>query len=198
MVSIVQICNVALSRIGQNQPIDSLDEDSKAAELCALHYPLCVQQVLADGDWPFAEARVVLADIGSPPTNWEYRYAYPSDCLKARRIAVPGLEIVPLQQRIPFKVVNNVTGKAIVANWPEAELIYTADVTDSSLFPALFVSALAWRLAAELAIGLQARAENFQAAMRNYTAEVSNAQAVAYEEGEEGDMPDSEFIRARG
>jgi hypothetical protein len=198
MASIVQICNVALSRIGQSQRINALDEGSLASELCDLHYPLCVQQVLADGDWPFAEARVVLADIGTPPTNWEYRYAYPSDCLKARRIAVPGMEIVPLKQRIPFKVINAVTGKAIVANWPEAELVYTADVTDTSLFPALFVSALAWRLAAELAIGLQARAENFSAAMGNYEREISKAQAVAYEEGEEGEMPDSEFIRARG
>ena len=198
MASIVQICNIALSRIGQSQSIDSLTESSLAAGLCALHYPACVQQVLADGDWAFAESRVVLADIGSPPTNWEYRYAYPNDCLKARRIAVPGMEIVPLAQRIPFKVVYSGSGKAIVANWPEAELIYTADVTDTSLFTPLFTSALAWRLAAELAMGMQARPENYQAAMRNYQMEVSNAQAVSYEESEEGDMPDSEFIRARG
>ena len=198
MASIVQICNIALSRIGQNQGIDSLDESSVAASLCSLHYPVCVQQVLADGDWPFAEARVVLASSGTPPTNWEYIYAYPNDCLKARRIAVPGMEVVPLQQRIPFKVINTGASKAIVANWPEAELVYTADVTDTSLFPALFVSALAWRLAAELAMGLQARPENYKAALNNYRAEISNAQAVAYEESEEGEMPDSEFIRARG
>ena len=198
MASIVQICNVALSRIGNNQFIDSIDEDSKQAELCALHYPMSVQQVLADGDWAFAEGRVVLALSGTPPTNWEYRYAYPNDCLKARRIAVPGMEIVPLAQRITFKVINSGSGKAIVTNWPEAELIYTLDVTDTTLFPPLFVSALAWRLAAELAMGLQARPENYQAAIRNYEAEVSRAQAVSYEESEEGEMPDSEFIRARG
>lgn len=52
MASVVQICNMALTRIGQNQFIDSIDEQSKAAELCALHYEQCRDQVLQDFPGP--------------------------------------------------------------------------------------------------------------------------------------------------
>ena len=90
MASVVQICNIALTRIGQSKLIDSLAERSVAAEMCTLHYEACRDEVLRDFDWPFAEARVALAGIGQPPSNWTFRYRLPDNCLKARSIAVPG------------------------------------------------------------------------------------------------------------
>lgn len=197
MASVVQICNIALSRIGQSSRIDSLSEQSLAAELCTLHYDECRKQVLRDFDWPFAEARVYLADIGSPPQNWAYRYRYPTDCLKARWITVPGMEKPPADLRPPFKVIHASGGRAIATNQPEAELVYTVDVEDTTYFDPLFTSALAWRLGAELSMGLQARPENYQAANQNYQLELSRAQAVAFEEGEQGPDPESEFVSVR-
>lgn len=197
MASVVQICNIALSRIGQSARIDSLEEQSLAAELCTLHYDECRKQVLRDFPWPFAEARVVLADIGSPPTNWLFRYRYPTDCLEARRITVPGNETPQADQRITFAVAYASGGRSIVSNQPQAELSYTVDVQDTTYFDPLFVSALAWKLAAELAMGLQARPENYQAASQNYAIEISKAQAAALEEGEGGVKPDSEFVTVR-
>ncbi|MEW6310781.1 hypothetical protein AUR59_020105 [Stutzerimonas balearica] len=197
MASVVQICNMALTRIGQNQFIDSIDEQSKAAELCALHYEQCRDEVLQAFPWPFAEARVALADIGSPPQNWAFRYRYPVNCLQARRISVPGLEMPTAEQRVPFKVVNAAGGRAILSNQEQAELVYTVRVEDTTYFPQMFVNALAWRLAAELAMGLQARPENYSSAMQNYQMTISQAQALAFEESEEGPVPESEFIQAR-
>lgn len=197
MASVVQICNMALTRIGQNQFIDSIDEQSKAAELCALHYELCRDEVLQAFPWPFAEARVFLADIGSPAQTWQFRYRYPVDCLEARYISVPGIEKPRAEQRIPFKVVNAAGGRAILSNQEQAELVYTVRVEDTTYFPPMFVSALAWRLAAELAMGLQARPENYASALQNYQLTLSQAQALAFEESEEGPAPDSEFIQAR-
>lgn len=197
MASQLQIWNIALSRTGQSARIENINERSVAAELCDLHYQACLEAVLADGDWPFAEARVYLADIGSPPTNWAYRYRYPVDCLKAKRLAVPGMEVVPADQRIPFKVINAEGGRAIITNQQTAELIYTVRIEDTTYFPPRFVSALAWRLCAELALGLQARPEAYRAALNNYELEISQAQATAYEESEEGPAPMCEFIGAR-
>lgn len=197
MASVVQICNMALTRIGQNQFIDSIDEQSKAAELCALHYELCRDEVLHAFPWPFAEARVFLADIGSPAQTWQFRYRYPVDCLEARHTSVPGIEKPRAEQRIPFKVVNAAGGRAILSNQEQAELVYTVRVEDTTYFPPMFVSALAWRLAAELAMGLQARPENYASALQNYQLTLSQAQALAFEESEEGPVPDSEFIQAR-
>lgn len=198
MASVVQICNIALSRIGQNDPILSLTEQSKAAELCSLHYDACRDEVLRDFDWPFAEARVYLADIGTPPMNWAYRYRYPNDCLKARRITVPGTENPVADLRIPFQVMHATGGKAIVTNQAQAELVYTVKVEDTTYFDPLFVSALGWRLASELAIGLQVRPENFRAADQQYQYAISKAHAVALSEQQRMPLPDSEFISVRG
>lgn len=197
MASVVQICNMALTRIGQSQTIDSIDEQSLAAELCSLHYEDARDAVLRDFDWPFAEARVYLADIGSPPTNWCYRYRYPTDCLKARRIAIPGNENPTADERIPFKIIHADGGRAIVTNQPQAELVYTVKVEDTTYFDPLFVSSLAWRLASEIAMGLQARPENFSAAQQQYLFSLGQAQAVALAEEQRMPLPESEFITVR-
>lgn len=197
MASVVQICNLALSRIGQSQVIDALNEQSLAAELCSLHYEAARDAVLRDFDWPFAEARVYLADIGNPPLNWRYRYRYPFDCIKARRITIPGNKNPTADQRIPFDVIHAAGGRAIVTDQEQAELAYTVKVIDTTYFDPLFVSALAWRLASELAIGLQVRPENFNAAQEQYLFALGQAQAVSLAEAQQGPLPDSEFMTAR-
>jgi hypothetical protein len=197
MSSIVQICNMALTRIGQSQLIDSISEQSKAAELCALHYETCRDQVLQDFPWSFAEARVYLADIGAPPMNWAYRYRYPADCLQARYLAIPGQPMPSADYRVPFQVIHAQGGRAIVSNAAEAELVYTVRLDDTTYFTPAFTDALSWRLAAELAIGLTAKPDGYAAAYRNYQIAISKAQALAFEEGEQGSDPVNEFVRAR-
>lgn len=197
MASVVQICNMALTRIGQSQGINSIDEQSLAAELCSLHYEDTRDAVLREFDWPFAEARVYLADIGLPPVNWCYRYRYPTDCIKARRIAILGNENPRADERIPYQIIHADGGRAIITNQPQAELVYTARVEDTTYFDPLFVSALAWKLAAELAMGLQARPENYQAAQQQYLLTLSQAAAVSLAEAQAMPLPESEFISVR-
>ena len=86
MPSDVEICNIALSRVAHSQPIASLTEKSKAAELCRMFYGPMRELVLRAFPWPFAESLVALADIGTPAPGWAYRYRYPSECLKVRNI----------------------------------------------------------------------------------------------------------------
>ena len=197
MASVVQICNAALTRIGQSKLIDSLAERSVAGEMCTLHYEACRDEVLRDFDWPFAETRVVLASIGTPPGNWAYLYRMPTDCLKARFIAVPGTEYPTSEQRIPFKTVYASGGQAIATIQPDAELVYTVKVDDASYYDPLFSSALSWRLAAELAMPMTAKPENYQAALQNYMMAVSRAQAVAFNENQDEPEHASEYERGR-
>ena len=198
MASIVQICNIALSRTGQSQRIDSLTERSLAAEVCALHYDNCRDLALSEFDWPFAETRVALADIGRPTGAWQYRYRYPTDCLKARYIAVPGAEVVPFISRITFKVASDSGGSAILTNQLDAELVYTASIEDSSRYSPAFVSALAWLLCAEIAAPMKASPQVYASAFQAYRMTVGQAAALAFDESEEGEMPTSEFQRVRG
>ncbi|MNE71652.1 hypothetical protein D3C80_1675460 [compost metagenome] len=71
-------------------------------------------------------------------------------------------------------------------------------MTDTNLFGALFTGALAWRLAAELAMGLTTRADNYQAAMGNYVQTLSIAESASLSESQDDPEPESEFITGRG
>lgn len=197
MPSVVQICNIALTRIGQSQLIDSLSEQSIAAQLCVLHYEACRDELLRDFPWPFAVRRVTLADLGTPPDGWSYRYRYPVDCIRALRVSTPGIRQPTHAQRVPFEVVHAEGGRALLCDQSPAELVYVGRVEDTTYFDPLFVSALAWRLAAELAMGLQASAANYQAAFQQYRLTIDMARVNAFEESEEGVPPESEFITGR-
>jgi hypothetical protein len=80
MASVINICNIALARIGNSRTINSLTEKTKEAYTCNLFYESMRDAVLADNDWNFAMSRVVLADLGDPAPGWLFRYQYPTDC----------------------------------------------------------------------------------------------------------------------
>ena len=60
MASVIDICNKALDKLGQN-PIISLTDGNKAANLCTRNWPLVRDQVLREHPWNFAMKRAILA-----------------------------------------------------------------------------------------------------------------------------------------
>ena len=91
MASVIEICNRALSNIGNSRSINSLNEASKEADQCSLHFDACRDAALADFDWNFATKRLALADTNNPPPDWQYAYQYPTDCVRITEIMVPGI-----------------------------------------------------------------------------------------------------------
>jgi hypothetical protein len=151
-MSAVQICNLALSSLGSKSTISSLEENSIEARVCKLHYDISRDKVLEDYEWRFASKDVALAVIGTAPCDWLYQYAYPSDCLKARRI----VSLVRTDIEIPFdiKLGEDNVSKVIVTDTESAILRYTAAAIETTLFSATFKQALAFRLALDIAIPL--------------------------------------------
>ncbi len=84
-MNITDICNLALNHIGREQ-IASLDEDTEAARTCKLHYDLQRQVLLRAYTWSFAKKYKKLALIDTTTPGWKYTYAYPPDCVMARKI----------------------------------------------------------------------------------------------------------------
>ena len=85
MTTALDISNVALSLIGQNVTIASINppEQSVEAEKCALFWPGVRDQILAAHTWSFAIERQSLALLGvTPPAPFQYAYAYPGDCIR--------------------------------------------------------------------------------------------------------------------
>lgn len=185
----VDICNMALSHVAA-YPIASLTSNTKEARECKRLYEPARDAALEFHDWGFARKRGVLALLSETFSGWDYAYAWPVDCLTPRYIydasndsLLDSDDETPLPPGgIEFEdgVNGDLTKRIILTNEANAELIYTARVTDGNLFSSLFVDALSWRLAADLAIALRSdskmKADHMNEFIRRVgTAGVSNA-----------------------
>ena len=143
-----EICNIALSHLGQGQEIANMDtENSEAASACRRFYELAKDEVMRDFDWPFLTRFASLALVDEDPTTeWAYSYRYPTDCLKIRRI-LSGDRNDSLQSRITYKVAQDDTGSLVLTDMQNAEMEYTYKEDDTGKFPADFVAALSYKLA---------------------------------------------------
>jgi hypothetical protein len=193
----VQICNMALGRIGISIFIDALSEASQEASVCNVFYEQCRDRALSEGYFNFTTARVALADLGTPPTNWLYRYAMPSDCLTARYIEIEGSRNPLAKNRIPFEVAQEGNVKVLYTDQPEAELVYTRRITNPNLFSPQCVSAIAWLLGSEIGMPLSAAPNLVSAAARMYENAISQAQSASSNEGQGDTEPDCEFLSGR-
>lgn len=154
-ISAVTICNMALSNIGTRSNIESLDEASAEAAQCKLWYDYARKQSLEAFDWNFARKRITLAldSEDADGIDWAYRYQYPADCLRARRIINPNGYT---DDAVPFDVEISTDGqrKTIVTNLQDASLIYTFNQTREDFFEPLFVKALSHLLGSYVAYPL--------------------------------------------
>lgn len=216
MATQVQICNLALSRIGTDIGIADFDtEQSKEASACRLHYDPALEFVLEAMEWNFATRRVTLAELEEdPPADWDYAYQYPTDCVKLRRIissegerrigrVVAGSDVLsPVllnESRIPFQIELNEDGdsRRILCDEPDAVAVYTARVEDPSFYPGTFVKALSLYLAHELCMPMRVDDRRRQAIMQEYLLMVSVAGANSLNEQRTDLPPLPESVRAR-
>lgn len=198
MPSDVEICNMALARVATTKPIASFTERSKEAELCRTFYASLREMVLRDFPWPFAESHIALADVGNPAPGWQYRYRYPANCLLIRDIVQPGWRNAPFSgMEVPFELGYGAGGRVINTDQPEASVRFTYKVEDPTLFDPLFVDALAWRLAMELALPISSKPEYRTFAEQQYEKALTVAQGAAFRESQDDVEPESEFVRAR-
>lgn len=156
MASQVSICNLALSRIGIKKYIDSIDERSDEARVLKQVWTEAVEQALAVAPWPFAIRRAALApDSGTVPEEWGYAFTYPADCVHAIRIE-DSLQVRRPDEATAFAMEGAESGTArrIVCDVEEPVLVYVARILHVPAWTPEFRDALAWLLAAEIAMPL--------------------------------------------
>ena len=205
----VQICNMALARIGVSQYISSLTESSNEARTCNLFYSIVRDRVLEEMPWRFAVKQTTLQLTGTAPDPWAYQYRYPNDCLKAIRLLAPGgSNKYSIFQNNTNSTINNKivydimedeanAGRVIVTDQDSAILEYVKAITDPTLFSPSFTNALAWGLAAEIAAPLTADPKYAQAAQQSYVATMHDAFAKSLNEVYEGQEVTSDLITGR-
>lgn len=148
-----QIANLALGFVGSRDFIQSLAEESTEAQVSAVYLPLALQTCLARRPWRFALKRAALALTTEEREGWAFCYQAPADML--RPLEVTGKRNPRADERNPFALELNDAGTAhlVCCDVEGAELRYTRDVA-VGLYPALFVEAVAWRLAQYLALAI--------------------------------------------
>lgn len=159
MASVVDICNLAMSRLGDSANIASIDppEGSPQSEYCAQFWPIARDAALEAFPWSFATRRVTLAEVATESNAWAYAYALPSNCLRVLAvqdfesgsdIGVDSSSPVPA----PFAVEALASGSlAILTDQDKASAKYIVRVTDSTKYSPLFLEYVSWLLASHVA-----------------------------------------------
>ena len=196
-VSKAAICNMALAHIKQTKTtIANLDTDTgNPADQCRIHYDVARRFALADHNWNFATKRVTLADVGSPPATYTYRYDYPSDCLKVQEIQRLTKADVPVPYLI--EAVEDGSKLSILTDMATAIGVYTWDVENVALFSPSFVTALSWLLASDLAPALSGSEKVQESSLTVYRNYIAAAQAADSSEGKADDELTASWERAR-
>lgn len=219
-----EVCNLALLRIGVRQYIGALDEQTQEAAACAVAYPNAREVLLARFPWRFALRRAALAALaGITYDGWSFAYALPTDCVEVRGFVSPlsaggppwvspyvamygpsaegyapsvfwaGLSLY----RAPYALEGGDLGRVLLTNEAAPTLLYTARVEDVSRYPALFVEALAWKLASDLALALPTKAPLAQGCAAQYERALQQAAAQELRQGGPELPPEGESVRAR-
>lgn len=215
-LSDVTISQMALSHLGAQYTLTALSDPTTEARACNLWYDISRQTALSTYDWSFARVRATLAAHADPPPagQWAFRYALPSDILKARYIENPfgmrtgfvytgySLEWGNVMEVIPFQVELSGSTRSLVTNIGPAtpgpvNLVYTKDLTTATLFSMSFAKALSYLLAYNITMAVTRKAD----LAANMLAQYEYARRLASEEDANEQVadlpPEAPWIRVR-
>ncbi len=204
-ISDVIIANMALTHIGAENDIESLEEETVEAKAIKTWYDFSLQQSLEAFDWSFARRRVVLtlhADVISTTSQqplagvWGFRYKYPVDCVVLRKLQHPN---APPDNALPYHIELNLDGteKTIVTNVENAVAVFTFIQTAANLYTPGFVLALSFALAANIAFTLTGKLSIKKAITNDFILAINIAAANMLNEEVEKPPRDADWIRDR-
>lgn len=182
-VAETDIVNRALSEIGGRVTIVNLATDKTTAAVNArLHYDPLRQQLIRCAPWGFTRKTIAASELGnlyngSSPYPWQYKYAYPPDCLKMRYTLPPpppgaatiaqapqtGIPVMLAPWSGPrrdcrYVVANDdTTGidtRVILSNVNQAMFVYNKDVEDPEMWDPEFTNAMVLALSNKLVVSV--------------------------------------------
>ena len=194
----VGIINLAYSRIGVLR-ISSLTEDSEQRIAATTIWEYVRDLVLEAADWRFAKTRVELAVlVATPEYGYDYAYALPADfmrlCLQSENDPVvypsgayssawtsDGVTIRARQYGYIIEALADGT-LCLFSDYDNTDdplyCTYIRKETDPAKYTAHFISALAYRLAAELSLTRTESRPKFADMMTMYDSEITKAKGL--------------------
>ena len=198
MAAPVDIANRALVLLGEKR-ITSLDDGTKGAATCKSQLEHTRKAELRGHRWSFALRRARLAASTVVPA-FEFRYSYPFP-VELVRLDFVGDIFVGYSStnyrgypEAPFAL----EGRNIITNLaPPLNIRFGVDVEDSTQFDALFVDALAHRLAVDVCMSMTNSTSKKQLIGAAYAAVISSAVAVNAIERPPDVIADDTWVLAR-
>lgn len=205
MSSEVDLCNLALSHLGEDAEIIAIDppDGSILAAQCGRFYPMARDTLLEMHPWSFATVRASLAlTVAAAPSEWAYAYALPALCIKPNAIYLP--TAIEDGRGEDYLIESDPDGNGVVyTNAEDAVIRYTRLIEDTTKFTPGFGMALSRLLASYLAgpiikgsTGIQVS----QAQMKWFTIELGMARTADANRGQRSQYNTriSDVQRSRG
>lgn len=151
----VDICNMALSFLGDAANVSSIDppDGSAQADHCARFLPIVKKEILEAYPWSFATRTESLARVWSGDENAPYNdFAIPSDCVRILNILpYPLAPIMPPIPEVQFIRMRRNGAEILRIPMKRAWAVYISEDISTDSFTASVAEAMAWLLAAKLA-----------------------------------------------
>lgn len=192
-----EVCNLALTQVGDMRITAYEDEDDLNARICRDNYDQCRDQLLRAALWSFATTRATLAAYGSTPAFGEdYQYVLPADFL--RMISLNDIYAQAMPEDFRIEMIDNT--KVLVTDEDTANIRYIYRNDTPATYDAIFVRALATTLAANMAYTItgDARlAEMLYVKAERETAKAMHENANESKQTIKSITTDSGLVRAR-
>lgn len=151
MASDISICNAALIKLGADT-ILNLEEGTDRANKLKLRYPMIRDAELRRRRWRFSLERIQLAaDAIGPSYGFARQFTLPARCLRVVQIGQSHVGLDLSDYRATSSSAYSVEGRKVLTNFgAPLPVRFIAQITDTGLFDACFVEALASRIAYEM------------------------------------------------
>lgn len=185
MLSITDIANRALSVVGAEGTLLTMEDASKEGRLCKLNYDLSRRAMLRMHPWNFAIGRVALSPSSTAPA-WgaNFYYPLPVDCLRVLKLD---------DSDLPYKI----EGRTICCSLTTVNLKYVIDVTDPLQFDSLFIDCLAQHLALKICYSLTQSNDRVTMILKELQGMVPKARFIDASEDYPTSLISNEFDAAR-
>jgi hypothetical protein len=178
-ISNVKIANMALTELGSER-IFNFTDNTASAIVCNLMFDTSRDEVLRSHEWSCAIERKELVALSESPItdDWTYMYRLPVDpyCLKV--LNMPDAPNATWRKE----------GNYLLTNESPVIVRYIKRVTDPSLYDFLLIKALAYKLAADIAIKLTDDLQKKTLMEEMYMKILTEAKIADTEESSEGNL----------
>lgn len=145
----VQLCSRACLKVGAAS-ITSFEDGTAEAELASALYPSVRDGLLSSYRWRFTFGQAQLSKlVSTPKADYAFQYSLPSDFLLAISLGASAAGLGARGRGAEYRIVDG----RLDSDADPALLSYQRRIPEGS-FPAYFIYALEWALAAEFVLPL--------------------------------------------